>query len=80
MSFNKEPFKTNPNVALATTRTGGHMAAQESPFHYQLWVMDPVITFLLAVGEPDPLGTETESTEASPDNKSDGSNSGSINA
>lgn len=85
MSFNKEPFRTNPNVALATTKTGGHMAAQESAFHYQLWVMDPVITFLLAAGEPDALNTETESTEASPANNSDEnensvSNAGSINA
>lgn len=62
MSFNKEPFMTNPNVALATTRTGGHMAAQESSSHYQLWVMDPVITFLLAVAEPDTLTMDTQST------------------
>lgn len=85
MSFNKEPFRTNPNVALATTKTGGHMAAQESAFHYQLWVMDPVITFLLAAGEPDRLNTETESTEASPatnsdENENSVSNAGSINA
>lgn len=81
MSFNKEPFKTNPNVALATTRIGGHMAAQESYFHYQLWVMDPVITFLAAVGDSDLSGIEKLSTEASTiPSRDDSGSTGSINA
>ena len=49
MNFTKVPFKENPNVALATTETGGHTASQESICKYSFWAMTPAIHFLEAM-------------------------------
>ena len=45
MNFDKKVFKTNPNVALVTTPSGGHVAHHESFCNYQLWLAEPVIHF-----------------------------------
>lgn len=49
MSFRKLPLLENPNVALATTKTGGHVASQEKICEYKLWLIEPAIKFLLAI-------------------------------
>ena len=38
-------FKANANVALATTRYGGHLGYMEGVNSQRMWVIDPCIKF-----------------------------------
>lgn len=48
MSFKKDIFQTNPNLALATVPTGGHTSSQQSLCYYKFWLAEPTVEFLLA--------------------------------
>ena len=51
MNYRTEPFRDNPNVALATTKHGGHFAAQESYSRYHVWAIEPVVKFFSAYAD-----------------------------
>ena len=44
--FDKAPFAQNPNIALATLKSGGHVGTHESVFGYDIWMFKPTIAFL----------------------------------
>ena len=45
--FGRDVFKQNPNIALATTKRGGHVAARESLWAQHIWFIDPVVKLSL---------------------------------
>ena len=44
--FDKAPFAQNPNIALASLPSGGHVGTHESIFGYDIWMLRPAIAFL----------------------------------
>ena len=45
MDFDERGFKRNPDVALCTIKSGGHVGARESIFDNHIWLIDPVVKF-----------------------------------
>ena len=46
--FQLDVFKYNPNIALVTTKYGGHTAYFTSFIGFRQWFMDPIIKFFKA--------------------------------
>lgn len=39
-------FKNNENIAMATTKYGGHLGYGESHFSQKCWIVNPILKFL----------------------------------
>ena len=44
-------FTQNPNVAIATTKHGGHLGYSESLCSQDFWVIEPILRFFTAIKE-----------------------------
>ena len=46
-----ELIKRNENVAVATTKHGGHLGYMEGIFDQKFWVVEPVLKFFNSIAE-----------------------------
>ena len=50
-NFDKEAFKNNPNVALASLKSGGHTATYENVLSADIWMIKPVLAYFNTFAE-----------------------------